>query len=110
MSPGTEHCALAVAKWLFGSVVLLASCCCARSTQAAGVPISGDGLWAMFGPPSPRTGAPLVYDSKRRRMIMVGGTNAGDIWSISLSGAAKRQPVVPQGTGPGVRFGHQAGS
>jgi len=60
--------------------------------------------------PKSRTGHAAIYDSRWRRMIVMGGRASArlardqayhDIWALSLAGAPRWRPLNPTGDGPG---------
>jgi hypothetical protein len=76
--------------------------------------VSGTPAWTQLAPagtpPSPRSGAKLVYDSSRDRLLLFGGTsNAGyqnDVWALSLAGTPTWTQVTTSGTPAPPRTSH----
>lgn len=72
--------------------------------------------WATIatvgGPPAGRYAHSLVYDSARDRVLVFGGRDAGsffgDVWALSLAGTPTWTQIIPAGTSPSNRFGHEA--
>ncbi len=70
--------------------------------------------WTLLqaaGPtPTGRNNFVAAYDSKRDRVIVMGGNNAGhymnDVWALSLSNGLSWQQLTPAGTLPRNRMGH----
>ncbi|MEO8903738.1 MAG: hypothetical protein ABI488_15660 [Polyangiaceae bacterium] len=67
--------------------------------------------------PAPRTGAVVVYDSTRRRMLIHGGSHGssyppgtvfGDAWALSLDGTPAWSLLDVRGDSPGARSGEGA--
>jgi hypothetical protein len=54
----------------------------------------------------------MVYDSLRDRLIIFGGRDEfgwfGDVWALNLSGPPVWTELLPDGTPPSARFGHEA--
>ncbi|TMQ53326.1 MAG: hypothetical protein E6K73_01525 [Candidatus Eisenbacteria bacterium] len=58
-------------------------------------------------PPAAREGQATAYDSRRGRMLVLGGSSnggdLGDVWSLDLTGTMSWQQVIPSGTAPAAR-------
>jgi hypothetical protein len=68
-------------------------------------------LSAAGTPPSPRKQHTAIYDEDRARMVVFGGTAAGDSWALDLAdalGTVSWEPLVVDGTPPGGRLNHTA--
>jgi galactose oxidase-like protein len=60
-------------------------------------------------PPSPRSGHSLVYDTRRDRLLLYGGKNLDDLWSLSLAAApAVWKQLSPAGSPPPPAVSHAA--
>ena len=84
--------------------------------------LSGTPAWTLLtpsgDPPPARLGASAVYDSKRQRLVLFGGTSTwrtsyaglclSDVWELSLTGPLAWTPIVTGGTGPTARAFHSA--
>ncbi len=78
--------------------------------------LSGSPAWSALsptgGPPAARSRHTAFYDAVRKRMVVFGGLNTGqvfnDVWSLSLSGPLSWTPMIPDGTKPPGRYGHAA--
>jgi hypothetical protein len=75
------------------------------SSPPTWAPIAADGP-----PPSPRATHTALYDPIRARMIVHGGTPAGDVWTLDLSspGTATWEPFDAEGVPPSGREEHTA--
>ncbi len=68
-------------------------------------------LLVTAGPkPRPRTGALVVYDSNRNRLVVFGGRDLlgpllADVWTLALDGTPTWTELAPDSTGPEGRFG-----
>ncbi|HVP38111.1 MAG TPA: kelch repeat-containing protein [Candidatus Saccharimonadales bacterium] len=82
--------------------------------------LSGTPAWTQLSPsgtpPHARDGHAAAYDSRRQRMLVVGGWYwfdhnhfLGDAWALSLSGSPAWTQLAPAGTPPTPRFGHNVG-
>src|SRR5262249_5726986 len=78
---------------------------------------SGSPSWSQLTPlgtpPSARTGSRAIYDPVRDRMLVFGGTPAGnvdlnDVWSLTLSGSPAWTLLSPTGNAPEGREVHTA--
>ena len=66
-------------------------------------------LPATGTPPSPRSGHTMVYDGRRDRVLLFGGGNHNDVWSLSLADdPAVWQLLAPAGTPPPPASSHTA--
>ncbi|MEP7028698.1 MAG: kelch repeat-containing protein, partial [Candidatus Eisenbacteria bacterium] len=72
------------------------------------------GVVATLGTrPAGRYAHSVVYDSARDRILVFGGRDAsssyfGDVWALTLSGPPTWTQILPSGTPPSGRFGHEA--
>ena len=78
--------------------------------------LSGDPTWERLTTsttsPGPRGIMPMVYDSKRDRMLVFGGWSGkaflDDVWALELSGAPTWTPIAVTGLPPPARRLHVA--
>jgi FlgD Ig-like domain/Galactose oxidase, central domain/Kelch motif len=64
------------------------------------------------GPPALRSRHTAIYDSVRDRMVVFGGTDGidswNDTWVLAFAGTPAWSELLPSGTPPTPRFGHEA--
>ncbi|HET9253224.1 MAG TPA: kelch repeat-containing protein [Candidatus Eisenbacteria bacterium] len=78
--------------------------------------LSGSPAWTQItptgGPPATRSRHTAVYDTVRDRMVVFGGTNGidswNDTWALPFAGTPAWSELLPSGTPPTPRFGHEA--
>lgn len=64
-----------------------------------------DGVWKAFPPPSGRLAHTGVYDSRRNRMLIFGGSGGpgNDVWALSLGKMPAWQRILTEGSSPSGR-------
>ena len=94
--------------WYDGSGTLVFS-------NDASVSLAGDpGTWEVLSPlgvrPTGRTDHAAAYDSRRRRMLVHGGSPTGDrdIWALWLNDPPRWEKLTTSGTRPPALAGHSA--
>jgi hypothetical protein len=78
--------------------------------------LGGSPGWSQIvptgGPPAQRSRHSAIYDTVRDRMVVFAGTNGidswNDTWSLTFAGSPAWSEVLPSGTPPTPRFGHEA--
>jgi hypothetical protein len=77
-------------------------------------PLASNAPWTLLSPsgvpPSPRSGATLIYDGGRDRAVLFGGNDGSmknDVWLLDLASNTWSQ-TTPSGTLPSVRESHSA--
>lgn len=109
----------AVAHAIFAAIIAITVVAGLRPANADARALRSDGEWAALPPGGfPRSDVPLgrwahtaIYDSKRGRMVVFGGTNGaplGDVWVRSLDGSGDWSQLIPTTPGPTPRFWHSA--
>ena len=96
-------------RWTAGGV-LLAILVAAMLRAPAQAGASNPDTWSTTDCP-PRLGAAAVFDSRRNRMLVLGGFDGiqrSDVWSLSLDGISAWTRLVANGTPPAGRSGHTA--
>lgn len=76
------------------------------------LPLADSAVWRQLSPhgspPAARAGHTAIYDRRRDRMVVFGGSGLNDAWALSLDGHTSWTPLAPSGTPPAVREYHSA--
>lgn len=78
--------------------------------------LGGSPAWSQIvptgGPPAQRSRHSAIYDTLRDRMVVFGGADAidswNDTWALTFAGTPAWSEILPAGTPPTPRFGHEA--
>lgn len=88
----------------------------AYSNEAWALSLDGEPGWTQIPaggtPPPPLYGHSAIYDPRRDRMVVFGGSTGGpgfnDVWALWLSGTPSWEHLFPSGTPPAQRHFHSA--
>lgn len=75
---------------------------------ATGSAAVDESRWVALPPPMERVGHSAVYDSKRDRMLVFGGNDETDVWSLPFAGGEGWTLLRCAGTPPAGRLWHGA--